>query len=397
MEKRPLSELCDLIVDCPHSTPKWTSSGVVVLRNQYIKNGRLDLSNPSYTDEFHYQQRIKRATPTNGDIVLTREAPMGELCMIPKGLKCCLGQRMVLIRAKEGVVDKRYLFYAMQSQEVKNQIVWSEGTGSVVSNLRIPLIEALHIPVPPLQTQKEIAHILGTLDDKIELNRSMCKTLEEIAQTLFKHWFIDFEFPNEQGKPYKSSGGEMVDSELGPIPKGWKVGTIGDLCTFKYGKALKTENRVMGNVPVMGSNGQIGWHNKALVKGPGIIVGRKGNPGVVSWSHTDFFPIDTTFYAVPCNKMSQQMALFYVLKSFDLSSLDSDSAVPGLNRHSALHQQIALAPFRYYKAYNDVGSVLFSCMYKKQTESTSAKSVFSRLMSQIFMKHCDYQMNTGRE
>ena len=90
-----LADLCESIVDCPHSTPVWTGSGVVVLRNQNIRNGRLDLSEPSYTDEAHFVDRTRRALPTDGDLVITREAPMGEVCMIPPRLRCCLGQRMV--------------------------------------------------------------------------------------------------------------------------------------------------------------------------------------------------------------------------------------------------------------------------------------------------------------
>lgn len=100
-----LSELCEAIVDCPHSTPAWTDSGVVVLRNQNIRNGRLDLSEPSYTDERHFAERTRRAVPRQGDLVITREAPMGEVCMIPPGLRCCLGQRMVLLRPDRDRVD----------------------------------------------------------------------------------------------------------------------------------------------------------------------------------------------------------------------------------------------------------------------------------------------------
>ena len=93
-----LRSLCLLVVDCPHATPKWTDSGVVVLRNQNIKGGRLDLSSPSFTDEEHYQGRVRRAVPQGGDIVMTREAPMGDVCQIPQGLRCCVGQRQVLLR-----------------------------------------------------------------------------------------------------------------------------------------------------------------------------------------------------------------------------------------------------------------------------------------------------------
>lgn len=188
-----LDEVTDLIIDCPHSTPKWTDSGVLVLRSQYIKGGRLNLSNPSFTTEEGYQARIKRAVPSAGDIVLTREAPMGEVCMIPENLKCCLGQRMVLLRAKSDILDSTYLLYTLQSPFLQHQISWNEGTGTTVSNIRIPSIKAFEIPTPDLSVQKKIAHILGSIDSKIQLNRETNQTLEAMAQALFKSWFVDFD------------------------------------------------------------------------------------------------------------------------------------------------------------------------------------------------------------
>ena len=122
----------------------------------------------------------------------------------------------------------KWAYYALLSQDIN-----SMDSGSAIPSTSREAFYNLDVNLPPLETQREIAHILGTLDDKIELNRKMSKTLEEMAQTLYKHWFIDFEFPNEEGKPYKSSGGEMIDSELGPIPKGWGVGKLGDLCSVE--------------------------------------------------------------------------------------------------------------------------------------------------------------------
>ena len=188
-----LEDLCDLIVDCPHSTPEWTDSGVVVLRNQYIRGGRLDLSNPSYTTEEGYLARIKRAIPLAGDLVLTREAPMGEVCQIPEGLKCCLGQRMVLLRPAPEKVDSEFLLFSLQSPYLQHQINWSEGTGTTVSNIRLPDLRAFKVPVPSLRVQKAIAGILKALDDKIELNRQINATLESMAQAMFKSWFVDFD------------------------------------------------------------------------------------------------------------------------------------------------------------------------------------------------------------
>lgn len=104
-EFRTIRELCSVVADCPHSTPKWTANGKIVIRNNNIKHGRIDLSSPSYTDEEHFAQRIKRAKPHPGDIIITREAPIGDVGMIPENTECCLGQRMVLLRADQSVCD----------------------------------------------------------------------------------------------------------------------------------------------------------------------------------------------------------------------------------------------------------------------------------------------------
>src|SRR5699024_5493681 len=104
-------------------------------------------------------------------------------------------------------------------------------------------VKEFKIKVPPLNEQKHIALILSTLDNKIELNNLINKNLEEMAQAIFKHWFVDFEFPNENGEPYKSSSGEFEKSQLGLIPKGWEVKELGDVIEFRYGKALKKADR----------------------------------------------------------------------------------------------------------------------------------------------------------
>ncbi|HEK0050583.1 TPA: restriction endonuclease subunit S [Pseudomonas aeruginosa] len=240
-----LASLCLLVVDCPHATPEWTASGVIVLRNQNIKGGRLDLTTPSFTDEAHYLGRIRRAAPQEGDLVITREAPMGEVCQIPAGLKCCLGQRQVLLRPDPEKVDSRFLLYALQSPYLQHQIGWNEGTGSTVSNLRIPVLEALKVPTPSVATQREVASVLGALDDRITLLRETNATLEAIAQALFKSWFVDFDPVRARAEGRQPEGMDAAtaalfpdsfeESELGLVPKGWRVMPLGDICSVTIG------------------------------------------------------------------------------------------------------------------------------------------------------------------
>lgn len=254
---RYLKDICLLIADCPHSTPIWTTEGVVVLRNQNIRNGRLDLSEPSYTDQEHYLGRVKRAKPQFGDLVLTREAPMGEICMIPPDLQCCLGQRQVLLRPNPTLLDSQYLLYAFQEEAIRKQIFWNEGTGTTVSNVRIPLIESLKIPYLPLPEQRAIASILGSLDEKIELNRRQNATLEAMAQRVFRAWFVDFE-------PVRAKQAGIAPACLDPetaalfpdgwedetetLPKGWRFEVIKNLTDFALGGDWGKDNATDGDL-----------------------------------------------------------------------------------------------------------------------------------------------------
>lgn len=286
LKTESLASMCEAVIDCSHSTPVWTKSGYIVLRNQNIKDGRLDLSEPSYTDEEHFKQRIRRIAPRPGDIVITREAPMGEVCKIPEGLTCCLGQRQVLLRPKADV-DADYLLYALQSPFVKNQIRWNEGTGSTVSNIRIPVLEKIDIPRHD-QAETSIAKALGMLDSQIDLNRRINQTLEAMAQAIFKSWFVDFDpvkakiaaieqgedplraamlaisgktdteldqMPREHYDQLAATAAlfpdEMEESELGEIPKGWGTALLSKLTQLIGGGTPKrSESRFWdGTIP----------------------------------------------------------------------------------------------------------------------------------------------------
>ncbi|MHA7813115.1 MAG: restriction endonuclease subunit S [Phycisphaerales bacterium] len=250
-----LEKLCLEVVDCPHSTPNWTEDGVLVLRSPNIRDGRLNLSEKSFTDEEHYAQRSRRAEVKAGDLIITREAPMGEVCMIPEGLRCCLGQRMVLLRPDLKKVDGRFLLYALQSPQVQHQIGWSEGTGSTVSNLRIPHLKSLQIPHFEHDEQRAIARVLGALDDKIEQNRRTAAKLEELARATFHAWFVDFApihakasgqtaHPGLPPAAFAALPTSFVESPVGPIPEGWTCEPLDALANIVGGGTPKRSNEV---------------------------------------------------------------------------------------------------------------------------------------------------------
>jgi type I restriction enzyme S subunit len=249
----------------------------------------------------------------------------------------------------------------------------------------------VHFP-EDVDEQRAIAHILGTLDDKIELNRRMSETLEAMARALFKSWFVDFDpvrakaEGRDPGLPQPLADlfpDSFEDSELGEIPRGWEVATLGELLELAYGKALKADDRQDGTIPVYGSNGQVGWHNEKLVTGPGIVVGRKGNPGVVKWVPTDFFPIDTTFYVVRKGRCPSLHFLFYALERQDLASLSADSAVPGLNRNLAYMSSQILPLRTLLVAFDSAVQPLFRRVYEAERESRTLAALRDALLPKL--------------
>lgn len=227
-----LKSLCKEIIDCPHSSPKWLSEGIPVVRNYNLKHGKINMSDLSYVDEKTYRSRIKRAVPEPGDVVISREAPMGVAAIIPEGFKCCMGQRLVLLKVDKDKCDPQYLLYALMSNFVQTQIHRVDLTGSIVSNLNIPDLEKLIIPV--IDDQKKVADFVKLIDDKIEVNNALSYKLESLARMIYDYWFLQFDFPDENGRPYRSSGGKMVwNAELKrEIPEGWEVVDINDVCSI---------------------------------------------------------------------------------------------------------------------------------------------------------------------
>lgn len=226
MHKMKLEDLCETIVDCPHSTPKWETSGIPVIRNFNLDNTVISLDNPSYVSEETYLERTRRAVPQKNDIIFSREAPMGVLGIMPDNLKCCLGQRLVLIRPDASKISPRYLMYALASDFVQTQIRRADIAGSIVSNLTLPQIRSLIIPI--VEDSAEAADLLGAIDDKIQTNQRICKELEETISLIYDYWFTQFDFPDENGNPYRLSGGNISSVHKVEKPLPWSLGQLSD-------------------------------------------------------------------------------------------------------------------------------------------------------------------------
>ena len=178
-----LNDVCLKIVDCPHTTPNFKSSGILVIRNMNVRNGRLVLAPAFYTSEDEYQERIKRLEPQEGDVLFSREAPIGEACLVPPNTKLSLGQRMMLFRTNQSKLNSVFLVQSFYSPNVRPRML-ALGTGVTAQHLNVGDVRRLKIPLPPIEEQREIARILQVADAKIASAERKRAGLEELFRAM---------------------------------------------------------------------------------------------------------------------------------------------------------------------------------------------------------------------
>lgn len=223
------------------------------------------------------------------------------------------------------IADYRFLYHYLKGSY--SNLVGLKLGGSQ-QNLNAATLKSFPINFPSLAIQQKIAAILSAYDDLIANNQRRIALLERMAADIYREWFVRLRFP----------GHAQVKIEKG-VPQGWTVCNLGDVLELCYGKALKDEARLPGYIPVYGSGGVVGTHSAALVEGPGIVVGRKGNVGSVFWSDVAFFPIDTVYY------VRSDVSLYYLVFLLrSMNFINNDAAVPGLSRQQAYANKLLCPP-----------------------------------------------------
>ena len=226
------------IIDYRGKTPDKTTAGIPLITAKVIKGGRIETPSEFIAADA-YEEWMRRGIPQAGDVVITTEAPLGEVAQLPKG-KVALAQRVITLSGKKGLVDNTFLKYLLLSRPFQEDLE-ARATGTTVVGIKQSVLRKIDLAFPSFLDQKAIAHILGTLDDKIELNRKTNETLEAMAKALFKSWFVDFDpvrakaegrptgLPAEISDLFPDS---FEDSELGEIPSGWQCSPLADRAIY---------------------------------------------------------------------------------------------------------------------------------------------------------------------
>ncbi|MFZ3084943.1 restriction endonuclease subunit S [Rhodoferax ferrireducens] len=385
----PLEDCLDALIDYRGKTPVKTDSGIPLITAKVIKGGRIETPT-EFIAKDAYATWMRRGIPKEGDVVLTVEAPLGEVAQLGPE-KIALAQRVVTLRGKSGLLDSTYLLYLLQTDEMQSQLK-SRATGTTVLGIKQSELRKVTLTLPPFEQQLVAAATLKALDDRITLLRETNATLEAIAQALFKSWFVDFDPVRAKMEGRAPEGMDETtaalfphgfeESELGLVPRGWRTARLDEFMELAYGKALKSTDRIPGEIPVYGSGGITGHHNESLVTGPSIIIGRKGTVGSLYWEDQPFFAIDTVFYLRTTIPMTY---CFYLLKTLGLTGMNTDAAVPGLNRGNVYRLTTPFPDAAVLSAFDDVVGVIRKQVFRNsqqaQTLATLRDTLLPRLIS----------------
>lgn len=242
-----LNDLSEFIIDCEHKTAPTQETGYPSIRTPNIGKGNLILDGVNRVSEEVYLEWSKRGKPKSGDLIIAREAPVGNVAIIPEGLKVCLGQRTVLVRPDNNKVDSRYLCYYLLGNEAQGQIL-TKTSGATVAHLNMKDIRGLKIgDIPNLSTQKKIASVLSAYDDLIENNNQRIQLLEDMAQEIYKEWFVRFRFPNYQNTTFvDKNGNQVLHGTKGAVPEGWEKEPIKELVKNVKEKYVEEDHSELG-------------------------------------------------------------------------------------------------------------------------------------------------------
>lgn len=358
--------------------------------------------------------------PQNSIAVSCIGSDMGKTVLLPG--ESITNQQINAIVVDSERFDYKYVYYYLSTLQDDFKAI---AGGSATPILNKGHFSQFKVSLPVKPVQNKIALILDSLDTKIEVNTEINHTLEQMAQALFKSWFVDFEpvkakitaleaggsqedatlaamsaisgkdtdalevFEREHPEQYaelKATAelfpSAMQDSELGDIPEGWYLQRFSNIATLHYGKALKKTERIEGPYSVYGSGGITGSHNSYLVEGPGIIVGRKGSIGTLYWEDGKFHPIDTVYYVE--NKEGVPLTyLYYLMGTLNLSSMNTDAAVPGLNRDNVYRLETINPEIAILNEFNNHVSALRNMIQRNKSSTETLTQLRDTLLPKL--------------
>jgi type I restriction enzyme S subunit len=302
----------------------------------------------------------------------------GTLCMTIAGantaktailkIEACFPDSVVGFVPGKTKADLHFVKYSLDLMKDRFLAV---SRGATQDNLSLDKLLSFQLSVPDLEVQHQIGSILSSFDDLIENNNRRIKILGQMAQMLYREWFVNFRFPGHEKI-------KMVESDFGSIPQGWTLKRLGEVLSLEYGKALRAEQRSGGAIPVFGSSGVVGYHSERLAHGPGIVVGRKGNVGSVFFCDCDFWVIDTAYYVL--TSLPLHFVYFNLLTQ---NFLNNDAAVPGLNRNQAHSLPVILPDTNTVQTFENHVESFFKLKARLEKRNSNLRTTRDLLVAKL--------------
>jgi restriction modification system, type I len=396
-------------------------SGIPIISGQHLHESELTDSDFNFITEAH-ADRLKNSNVQRGDVIFTHAGSIGQVSFIPENSKYeryIISQRQFYLRCDTKIILPEFITYFFKSQEGQHKLLANANQVGVPSIARpSSYLKIIEVPVPPIDEQLLIVKKIQNIDRKIRLNRRTNQTLEAIAQAIFKSWFVDFDpvkakiaaleqgedplraamrtisgktddeldqLPREQYDELAETAGlfpsAMEKSEIGNIPTGWPLCQIKDIMELQYGKALKSTERIFGTIPVYGSGGIIGYHNQPLIQNSSIIIGRKGTVGSLYWEDNPFYPIDTTFYVK--SKSFPLSVCYYALQTLGLERMNTDAAIPGLNRDNVYRLAVIAPPENILGKFDKLASSIKKTIRQEKKQIKTLASIRDEIMPKL--------------
>ena len=388
--KLRLDELCDFMNGGAWNESEYTESGMPVLKVSNFSANSFSLDSTSFLPK-ESSKKYKKHRLKQDDLViatvgshqsLVNSAAGRTIAINSKIAGYYLNQNAVLVRTKNTkLLDQKYLTFVGESGVFRNYIQ-VRGKGAA-NQMRIAIgdIKSFPIQLPALIEQQKIATILSTYDDLIENNLQRIKLLEEMAQITYEEWFVRMKFPGHETA--------AIDPESG-LPEGWHKGKVEELFELQRGFDLPTQDRKDGDIPVLASTGIIDNHSVSKVAGPGVVTGRSGTIGEVTYIQHDYWPLNTALWVKKFHGCGP-IYVFHFLKLFDLERMGGGSAVPSLDRKVVHSQFVAIPPGSLINKYEQMIAPGFDVIEMLSSQNKILKEARNILLPRLMTGMIDIE------
>lgn len=352
-EIKKLNECCISIADGDHLPPPKSETGVpfVTIANVDSYN-HFDFTDTMFVPQSYYDKLDDKRKARKGDILLTVVGSFGIPILITDDTPFVFQRHIAILRPNPEVIDSRFLYFTMMSKSFYAQAD-AYAIGAAQRTISLTSLRRMKIAVPDLEIQRKIADTLAPYDSLIDSNNKQIKILEQMAENLYKEWFVRFRFPGYQNSKFENG-----------IPEGWGYVKLDKVLTVLYGKDhSKLED---GDIPVYGSGGIMRYGNRALYDGESVLIPRKGSLNNIMWVNQPFWTVDTMFYTKALIPHAEKY-VYYVLSSLDMASFNTGAALPSMTTDILYHLKVLVPSEKLLSQFD----VLVSNLYEQRAKLES--------------------------